>query len=159
MKKTFINFSVFILSLAPLLVRAGGDEVVVIYNSRVPESKITADYYAKVRQVPQTQIYGFDLTTNEEMSRVEFHDDLQMPLAKKLEEDGLWKLGMTFYHGTGNQPDRAVRKVVASKIRYAVLCYGVPLKIASSTNIYEITPKKWQPELQRNEAAVDSELT
>ena len=148
-----------LLAAAPLLARAGGDEVVVIYNSRVPESKSVAEHYAQMRQVPEKQIYGFELTTNEEMSRVEFHESLQSPLAKKLEKDGLWKLAMTFYHGTNNQPDRAVRKVVASKIRYAVLCYGVPLKIAPSTNIYEMAAKKMQPELQRNEAAVDSELS
>jgi uncharacterized protein (TIGR03790 family) len=158
MKKISVQFIVLILALAPLLVRAGGDEVVVIYNSNVPESKITADYYAKVRQVPQMQIYGFDLTTNEEMSRVEFHDALQMPLAKKLEKDGLWQLAMTFYKGTNDQPDRAVRKVVASKIRYAVLCYGVPLKIAPDPRIREAIAEKMQPELRRNEAAVDSEL-
>ncbi len=119
-----------LLAAVPLLARAGGDEVVVVYNSRMPESKAVAEYYARLRQVPEKQIYGFELTTNEVMSREEFHDSLQVPLAKKLEKDGLWKLAMTFYKGTNNEPDRAVRKVVASKIRYAVLCYGVPLKIA-----------------------------
>ena len=147
-----------LLATAPLLARAGGDEVVVIYNSRVPESKIVADHYAQVRQIPEKQIYGFDLTTNEEMSRAEFRDSLQVPLANKLEADGLWKLAMTFYPGTTNQPDRAVRKVVASKIRYTVLCYGVPLKITPDINIHENVAEKMQPELRRNEAAVDSEL-
>ena len=148
-----------LLAALPLLARAGGDEVVVIYNSRVPESKAVAEHYAQMRQVPEKQIYGFELTTNEEMSRAEFQDTLQKPLAKKLEVDGLWKLDMTFYKGTNNQPDRAFRKVVESKIRYAVLCYGVPLKIAASTNIHEIRAAKMRPELRRNEAAVDSELT
>jgi uncharacterized protein (TIGR03790 family) len=148
----------FLLATIPLLVRAGGDEVVVVYNSRLPESKAVADYYAQQRQVPEKQIYGFELTTNEEMSRAEFHDKLQMPLAKKLEKGGLWELAMTFYKGTNNEPDRAVRKVVASKIRYAVLCYGVPLKIAASTNLHETISAKMPPEFRRNEAAVDSEL-
>ena len=39
--------------------RAGGDEVVVVYNSRVPESKAVAEYYAQVRQVPEKQILRF----------------------------------------------------------------------------------------------------
>jgi uncharacterized protein (TIGR03790 family) len=148
-----------LLAVAPLLARAGGDEVVVVYNSRVPESKAVAEYYARMRQVPEKQVYGFELTTKEEMSRAEFHDTLQLPLAKKLERDGLWKLAMTFYKGTNNEPDRAVRKVVESKIRFCVLCYGVPLKIAPDTNIFEARAEKMQPELRRNEAAVDSELT
>jgi uncharacterized protein (TIGR03790 family) len=148
-----------LLVAAPLLARAGGDEAVVIYNSRVPESKTVAEHYAQMRQVPVKQIYGFELTTNEEMSRAEFQDKLQKPLAKKLEAAGLWKLDLTFYKGTNNQPDRAVRKVVASKIRYAVLCYGVPLKISEDPTIREAIAEKIQPELRRNQAAVDSELT
>jgi uncharacterized protein (TIGR03790 family) len=159
MKIIFIRLAVLIWALAPFLLHAGGDEVVVIYNSRVPQSKAIAEHYAQVRQVPEKQIYGFPMTTNEEMSRAEFRDSLQRPLEKKLEKDDLWKLAMTFYPGTNNQPDRAVRKVVASKIRYAVLCYGVPLKIASDPGIHEVAAEKMQPELRRNEAAVDSELS
>jgi uncharacterized protein (TIGR03790 family) len=49
--------------------------------------------------------------------------------------------------------------VVESKIRYAVLCLGVPLKIAPDPNWREPSRENVQPELQRNEAAVDSELT
>ena len=154
-----IRLAFLLLLLAPLTVRAGGDEVVVIYNTRVSESKGVAEHYAQMRQVPEKQIYGFSMTTNEEMSRAEFRDSLQKPLAKKLEKDGLWKLAMTFYPGTNNKPDRAVRKVISSKIRYAVLCYGVPLKIASDPGIQEIAAEKMQPELRRNEAAVDSELS
>lgn len=153
------RFLLLLLAVFPLLARAGGDEVVVIYNKNVPESKSVADYYARLRQVPEKQIFGFSLTTSEQMSRLEFHDDLQVPLAKKLEQDGLWKLAMTFYPGTNSQPDRAVRKVVDSKIRYAVLCYGVPLKIAPDESIHATTTGKTQPELQRNEASVDSELS
>ncbi|HSY74237.1 MAG TPA: TIGR03790 family protein, partial [Dongiaceae bacterium] len=143
----------------PLLVRAGGDEVVLIYNSRVPESKIVAEHYAALRLVPEKQIYGFDLTTNEEMSRAEFRGSLQLPLAKKLADDGLWKFAKTIYPATNSQPERVVSHVVISKIRYAVLCYGVPLKIAPEPDMHEAFAEKMQPELRCNNAAVDSELT
>jgi uncharacterized protein (TIGR03790 family) len=49
--------------------------------------------------------------------------------------------------------------VIASKIRYAVLCYGVPLKISEDPTIHEAIAEKTQPELRRNQAAVDSELS
>src|SRR5271154_4630817 len=101
-------FVILIFALAPLLVRAGGDEVVLIYNSRVPESKAVAEHYAKLRLVPERQIYGFDLTTDEEMSRAEFRDSLQLPLAEKLEADGLWKFAATTYPATNGQPERVV---------------------------------------------------
>ena len=53
---------------------------------------------------------------------------------------------------------RVERRVVASKIRYLVLCYGVPLKIAPDPVLNQAPPKGLDPQLNRNEAAVDSEL-
>jgi uncharacterized protein (TIGR03790 family) len=158
MKKSFFQFAVLLFVLAPIFVRAGGDEVVVIYNSRMPESKTVAEHYAQMRQVPASQIYGFALTTDEEMSRPEFRDALQLPLVKKLEADGLWKFGPLIVPATNGQPERVLSHVVASKIRYAVLCYGVPLKIREDPDISEPVAQKMQPELRRNHAAVDSEL-
>src|ERR1700723_2557515 len=125
MKNILVRLAVYVLALAPILIHAGGDEVVVIYNTRVPGSKDVAKYYAKVRHVPKNQIYGFSLTSNEEISRDEFRDSLQMPLARRLEYDGLWKFGPMKIPATNGQPEHIQERVVASKIRYAVLCYGV----------------------------------
>jgi len=153
-----IQFAVLIFAVAPFLARAGGGEVVVIYNSRLPESKAVAEHYAQLRQVPETQVFGFALTTNEEMSRAEFHDTLQLPLAKKLEADKLWQFGSFTNAATNGQPERVIRHVAESKIRYAVLCWGVPLKIASDPALREPANTNQPPQFQRNEAAVDSEL-
>jgi uncharacterized protein (TIGR03790 family) len=147
-----------LLATAPLLVRAGGDEVVVIYNNRMPGSKLVADHYAQMRQVPEAQVYGFDLPITEEMTRAEFGDALQFPLASRLVVDKLWRFGSVTNAATNGQPKRVENRVVESKIRYAVLCYGVPLKIASDPNLREPGRENVRPELLRNEAAVDSEL-
>jgi len=159
MKKIRCQFAVFLFALAPLFVHAGGNEVVVIYNSRVPESKSVAEYYAKARHVPQNQIYGFRMTTNEVMSRDEFRDSLQLPLVRRLESDGLWQFGSVTNVATNGQPKRVEHRVVASKIRYVVLCYGVPLKIAPLPIQHEFGREIAHPELLRDEAAVDSELS
>ena len=45
-----------------------------------------------------------------------------------------------------------------AKIRYAVLCYSVPLKILEDGSLKEPGEEKLQEALRRNEAAVDSEL-
>ena len=148
----------FLLLLAPVLVRAGGDEVVVIYNSRVPASKLVAEHYAAARQVPAKQIFGFALTTNEIITRADFTDFLQKPLAEKLAATGLWKFGKAEIPATGNQPAHTEDRVVASKIRYAVLCYGVPLKIAPGSVAEAAADKIMKTEFRRDEAAVDSEL-
>ncbi|HUA37597.1 MAG TPA: TIGR03790 family protein [Candidatus Sulfopaludibacter sp.] len=154
-----IRFVILSAALAPLLVRAGGDEVVLVYNKRVPESKSVAEYYAKARQVPKKQIYGFVMTTNEVMSRVEFRHTLQSPLARQLESDGLWRFAWVAGAATNGAPQKMQYRVVASKIRYLVLCYGVPLKIAPDPELQEAVPEDLKPELRRNEAAVDSELS
>jgi uncharacterized protein (TIGR03790 family) len=140
--------------------RAGnpGDEVVIVYNTRVPESKDVADYYAERRHVPTNQVYGFQLSTNEDMSRAEFRDALQKPLAELLKNNKLWQIGPSVIHGTTNHPGRVEWRPVESKIRYAVLCYGVPLKIDRDPNLKEPGVENLRPEMRRDEAAVDSEL-
>ena len=158
MKYFWMRFAFLFLLLIPPLARADGNEVVVVYNKRMPGSKSVAEYYAKARQVPPKQIYGFSMTTNEEMSRDEFCDSLQWPLARRLESDGLWQFGSVTNTATNGEPQRVEHRVVASKIRYVVLCYGVPLKIAPDPNWKEAIPDDVKPELRRNEACVDSEL-
>lgn len=151
---------VLLLALAPPLVWADGNQVVVVYNKKMPESRAVAEYYAKMRNVPPSQVFGFSLPTNEVMTRQEFKDELQWPLAIKLKSSGLWKLGETTIVGANGIPVHSIRGVVASKIRYAVLCYGVPLKIAADPNIHEAgsANPKYPSWLENNGASVDSEL-
>src|ERR1041384_3837962 len=67
-------------SASVALAAGRGDEVVVIYNSRMPESRELAYYYAQRRDVPTNQVFGFDLPTTEAIKRSEFHDGLPKPL-------------------------------------------------------------------------------
>jgi uncharacterized protein (TIGR03790 family) len=135
-----------------------GEEAVVIYNSRLPESRAIAQDYARKRGVPPDQVLGFTLTTNGDISRAEFQDQLQRPLAKALEQRKLWHIATVTFPATNGQPARAEFRVVQSKIRYAVLCYGVPFRISRDLELKEIGTEKLRPEMRRNEAAVDSEL-
>lgn len=138
--------------------QAGGEEVVVIYNSKLPESKALADFYARKRDVPPSQILGFALSDQEAITRTEFRQTLQKPLAKRLEDLKLWRSGRGDLPGTNGIRVPVARKIVSSKIRYAVLCYGVPLKIQRDQDFHEAEEEAMRPELRRNEAAVDSEL-
>ena len=94
----------FSLGFALLLAAEVGQaatEVAIVFNSRVPESKEVAEYYAQRRQVPKEQIIGLELPTAEAMSRQEFLDQLQQPLLKKLEETKLF----VFSPATNKAPD------------------------------------------------------
>ncbi len=145
--------------LTPTFARAdGGDDVVVLYNSRVPESKMVAAHYAAMRHVPANQIFSFALTTGEVMQRDDFTDDLQKPLVADLVKAKLWKFGEAQIVANGRQPAHTETRVVESKIRYAVLCYGMPLKIAPDAALKEASAKTLNSSFQHNEASVDSEL-
>lgn len=135
-----------------------GDEVIVVYNSKMLESKSLAEYYAQRRNVPANQVFGFELTTNEDVSRAEFRDSLQRPLAKELESKKLWHVGSRLLPTTTNHPGKVEWIVTSTKIRYAVLCYGIPLRIEADPNLKEEATENLRPEMRRNEAAVDSEL-
>ena len=135
-----------------------GDEVVVVYNTRVPESKRVADYYAERRHVPTNQIFGFALSTGDDMSRQEYRNSLERPLADALENRKLWHIASEVYPSTNGQPPRVVWQVKESKIRYAVLCYGVPFRITHDPDLKESVTENLRPEMRRNGAAVDSEL-
>jgi uncharacterized protein (TIGR03790 family) len=154
----FLRLAIFLLALAPAAVFAGGDEVIVIYNSRVPESKMVADHYAAMRGVPASQIFSFAVTTNEIITRADFTDFLQKPLADQLEAAGLWQFGEANIAANGAQPAHTENRVIKSKIRYAVLCWGMPLKIAPSSTADELAEKITRTEFRHNEASVDSEL-
>jgi len=144
--------------LVSVTAHAGGDEVVVVYNSRLPESKEVAEEYAAARNVPARQIFGLALTTNEIITRADFTNLLQKPLSADLEGADLWQFGEVPVAASGTNAAHSEHRVVTSKIRYAVLCYGVPLKIAPDSLLEELAVNAKSPEARRNEAAVDSEL-
>jgi uncharacterized protein (TIGR03790 family) len=130
-----------------------GDAVVVIYNTEMSGSKGVADHYAAQRHVPENQIIGLKLPTTETMTRGEYRDQLENPLLHFLDAEKL----LVFEPDAGSANSGA-RKLKEAGIRYAVLCYGVPLKIAEDGSLKEPGGEKLQEALRRNGAAVDSEL-
>lgn len=144
--------------LSPSLAAGPGDEVVVVYNSRLPESKELALYYAERREVPTNQVLGFDLPTTETISRKEFRELLQKPLLKALEKHGLFRVSSEIIPATRDRTGDVIQKLAAARVRYATLCYGVPVRILRDADLSEPGVDKVREELRRNEAAVDSEL-
>ncbi|HEX7861340.1 MAG TPA: TIGR03790 family protein [Verrucomicrobiae bacterium] len=139
---------------APLVAETG-EQVVVVYNSRVPASKKVAEHYASKRNVPTNQVISFFLPETETISRDEFERDLQQPLWNELVQRKLFTLREKPRDGSATQQCN----VIDAKIRYVLLCYGVPVKITADADRKEAHAEKLPVELRRNEAAVDSELT
>jgi uncharacterized protein (TIGR03790 family) len=141
------------------LAQEPGSVAVVVYNKRVSDSKKVALHYAKRREVPPGQIVGFDLPETETMTRQEYDQRLRLPLLEFLKDKGLLTFHSEMASPTNGAPPRLVEKVVAGKIRYIVLCFGVPLYIQRDPSLNEPEASVLSTILRpRNEAAVDSEL-
>ena len=83
--------SLLLLLLAPLVLFAdSGADVAVVFNSRSVDSRDVAAYYAALRGVPTNQVWGFDMSTAEAITRVEYVEKIQNPILKKLEDTKLW---------------------------------------------------------------------
>jgi uncharacterized protein (TIGR03790 family) len=148
-----------VLWAAGAAAQESGSAAVVVYNSRKSESRKVAEHYAERRGVPASQIIGLDLPESETMSRIEYDEELRKPLLDFLRGRGLMTFSAAPNVVTNSFGGRMEHAVSASKIRYAVLCYGVPLTIQRDSTLVEPAVGKLPPEVApRNEAAVDSEL-
>lgn len=133
------------------------ERVVILANSRQPESVELARFYAEKRAVPAGNIIALPLPEAESITWREFIDQVWQPV-----QDELLKRG--WIEGTSSSLlDRLGRRRYASgthRISYLVLCRGVPLRIYNDPTLLEEKPgRKIQPELNKNEAAVDAELS
>jgi uncharacterized protein (TIGR03790 family) len=147
------------LSILAAVVARGaesGDMVAVVYNSRFPESKSVAEHYARKRGVPAGNLFGLDAPVSEAISRKDFREKLQGPILDELEKRGL----LTFDRKEGTEGGGVKRgPPVTAKIRYLILCHGIPLKIQNDPSLTEEGAGEVPSALRRNDAAVDSELS
>jgi uncharacterized protein (TIGR03790 family) len=148
-----ILFLTFAIAGAALPAAESGGVVVVVYNTQMPGSKDVAEHYAAQRHVPENQMIGLKLTTNEIMTRTEYREQLENPLLHFLDAEKLLVL-----EPDAGSTNSGAQKLKEGRIRYAVLCYGVPLKIADDRSLKEPNAERLQKELRGNGAAVESEL-
>jgi uncharacterized protein (TIGR03790 family) len=135
-----------------------GSEVVLVYNTNVEASWSVAAHYAARRGVPTNQMIGLELPAGEEMSRATYVDGLETPLLRELESRGLFQIEPAATATAAAPGVTPGRRLSGSTIRYAILCYGIPIKILKDDSLAEKEAANLQPELRRNEASVDSQL-
>src|SRR6476646_2147796 len=120
---------------------------IVVYNRKAPDSIALAYFYAKARQIPDDHLVGLECSTEEEISREEYDDNIAEPLRKAFVERHWW----TLRDDTG---DPSVR---SSRIHFVALMRGLPLKIRAIAT-YEGDHLASNPIGGENQASVDSEL-
>jgi len=132
-----------------------GRTVVVVFNSEMSASKDIAEHYAERRSVPAGQVFGLALPKSEEITREQYLKQIEQPILERLVKGGHW----TFDKEPDASPSRAeLGALKEATVRYAVLCYGVPTKIAEDRNLKESARDQVAELLRRNEASVDSQL-
>jgi uncharacterized protein (TIGR03790 family) len=140
-----------------LPLRAEGPEarLVILANSRQPESVALAHYYAEKRGVPAANIVALPLPETETVAWREFIDTVYQPV-----QDELYRRG--WIEGTASSlVDRFGRKRYAfasQNISYLVLCRGVPLRVANDPTLLP-ADSKFSAQFNRNEASVDAEFS
>ena len=152
--------SVLLCLFGAIPVAQAGDlaaRVVILANSREPESVSLAEFYAEKRGVPRANIIALPLPEAESITWREFIDQIYTPLQDELYQRGwlegtatslLDKLGRKRYGFSGHH------------LSYLVLCRGVPLRIYNDPTLLEAKAgTKINPQFNKNEAAVDAELS
>jgi uncharacterized protein (TIGR03790 family) len=131
--------------------------VVILANSRQPESVRLAEFYAGQRAVPAANILALPLPEAESITWREFIDQVWQPVQDELLRRG-WIDGTT-----SRLLDKLGRRRFAPashRISYLVVCRGVPLRIYNDPTLREEKPRrKIPPEFNKNESAVDGELS
>lgn len=124
-------------------------QVVVIYNSTIPESKELAEFYALNRLIPTSNLIGLDLTEKTTIDRANYEIKIRQPLVKKFTENQWWKL---------DQNQNGNSMPVQTKIRCIALMKGIPLRI-SRVAVPKDEESATRQFKKQNEASIDSELS
>ena len=100
-------------------------EIIVLFNSNVPESREVAVHYQSKRAIPEKNLIGLPLPDREEISRADYDRLLAGPLREKLKQR-------------------------FDRIRVLLTVYGVPLRVGnqSPTAAEQAKLDKLKPELE-----------
>jgi uncharacterized protein (TIGR03790 family) len=136
-----------------------GNSAVVVYNSEMPKSKEVAMHYARLREVPDNQVIGLPMEKTETISRAQFETSIYKPLYQFFKDQELFETEYEIVPATRERPGTIFQNLIKSKIRYLVLCYGVPVRIKEDDALVEPAEEAMRVELRYNRAAVDHELS
>jgi len=135
--------------LPPLSDEALAAATIVIFNENDVESTALAGFYAEKRSIPKTNLIGVKCTAKDEINRAEYDQLIAEPIREALILRKLWV--------KKKEPDES-GGVRESKVRFAVVMKGMPLKIAASGPYLGDEPKGQPEVIAHNEASLDSEL-
>lgn len=145
--------------------RSEAEQTLIIYNSRVSNSRWLADYYAKKRGVPSKNICPVSCTDRETIKRGDFERRIFDPTLRFMEKRGFIRFAEREIEvPVADDESGATRRVKVRfaadcSILYAVVMHGVPLQVLSDQEWEDRLPVREMAEpLRKNGASVDAEL-
>jgi uncharacterized protein (TIGR03790 family) len=146
------------------------ESVVVVANGAMDGSVRVARHYMKRRHIPEANLILLETPEREKIPRELYLEAIHNPILDTLMEKGL-------VDGIGSGPDDHGRKQVtllANKVRYMVLCYGIPSKVIGPSvagandahlieqhfkgNFSHLVQAFTEGQMARTEASIDGEL-
>lgn len=127
------------------------EQIVVLYNSSVAQSRELAEFYAAARSIPMANLVGLRMPEQAEINRQQYDETIARPLRRLFDERSWWRRV---------EDPNGVRLPVRNRIRVLLTVRGVPLKISQSPRAdgQAHPDRKTQPFKGHDEASVDSEL-
>ncbi len=134
------------------------DGLVLLANSAVPASVELAREYCRLRGLPEDRICALPMPSTEVISRADYASHLRDPLLAWLRANG-WA-DQVKRHPRRVRAHEAEWTTVKSRLRILCSFYGVPVRIEDTQPQLVRKLQGWMDHApQRDEAAVDSELT
>ncbi len=129
--------------------------VIILANSKMPESVETARYYAQERGIPLDNIIALPMSTKETITLKEYVKTVHNPLLESLFKKDL------ITGAKSRRRDIYGRDWLVAglhSIDYLVLMYGVPLRFQNSPEYIVPTSNPNAKLFQNNQGSLDSEL-
>lgn len=134
------------------------EQVVVLYNTRVRESRSVAVYFAERRGIPSDRLVGLDCSEPTRITRDQFRKEIVEPLRRRLQELGLARFSKQIVPAAGTRPGRVREQLTHSEVRYLVLVYGMPYAILDDPSLSAHVAKEAHPLQRQSGASVESDL-
>lgn len=150
----------------------GPESVVVVANRTLPESIEVARYYMGMRGIPDKNLILLEAPASETISRQVYLEKLHNPILTELLDRKL----VNAFAGPVDELGRKTATIFKNRIRYVVLCRGIPARINATAADSEYADdeallKRYftlsnrslistfsSGRLEKNEASVDGEL-
>ncbi|HSH08871.1 MAG TPA: TIGR03790 family protein, partial [Oceanipulchritudo sp.] len=148
----------------------GPESVVVVANSAFEGSLKVARAYMQRRDIPEENLILLETTSEGRISREAFAESIYNPILEALRERKL----IDAFEGNLDAYGRESVTLFSSKVRYMVLCYGVPFQVGQMEvlekddlpyrqrhfkgSLASFAQSFAQGNMSRNDASVDGEL-